>query len=283
MEHLQMPGKIFGFAALVKKEAPQVNVTHCFLHRYALASKTLPENLRQVLSDSVKIVNLIRVRRINHGIFKKLCQEMGAVHEVLLYHTEVRWLSRGQVLKRLFELRKEVFAFLKNKNLKYSNRFDNEEFFLGLAYLVDIFSHLSEINLSIQGFGVTVMEASKKIKGFHDKLSLWKKRLETENYSNFSMFEEMLLDIRTGICQPLSISLRINMCRHLEALQSFFKSYCFATEDLKNKSWIHNPFLAELKSISDQDLAKDELIELKAMESIRMSFNSKVLAIFGFY
>ena len=139
------------------------------------------------------------------------------------------------------------------------------------------------MNLSIQGFGVTVMEAPKKIKGFQDKLSLWKKRLETEKYSNFSMFEEMLLDIRIGICQPLPISLRIDMCRHLEALQNFFKSYCFATEDLKNKSWIRNPFLAELKSISDHDLAKDELIELKAMESIRMSFDLKVLAIFGFY
>ena len=169
---LAMLGKTSEFAALVQKEAPQVNVTHCYLHRYTLASKTLPENLRQVLSDSVKIVNLIRVRTLNHRIFKKLCQEMGAEHEVLLYRTEVRWLSRGQVLKHLFELRKEISAFLKNKNLKYSNWFDNEEFFLGLAYLVDIFSHLNEMNLSIQGFGVTVMEASKKIKGFHDKLSL---------------------------------------------------------------------------------------------------------------
>ena len=97
---------------------------------------------------------------------------MGAEHEVLLYHTEVCWLLRGQVLKRLFELRKEVSTFLEYKNLEFSNRFDNEKFLLGLAYLADIFSHLNEINLSIQGFGVTVMEASKKIKGFHDKLSL---------------------------------------------------------------------------------------------------------------
>ena len=83
--------------------------------------------------------------------------------------------------------------------------------------MAHIFSHLNEINISIQGFGVTVMEASEKIKGFHDKLYLWKRRLETENYSNFSMLEEMLLDNETGICQPLPISLRIDMCRHLEA------------------------------------------------------------------
>ena len=94
------------------------------------------------------------------------------------------------------------------------------------------------------------------------------------------MFEEMLLNIRNGICQPLPTSLRVDMCRHLEALQKFFKSYCFATEDLKNKSWIRNPFLAELESISDHDLAKDELIDLKAMESIRMSFNSKTIGDF---
>lgn len=106
-----MLGQKSGFAALLRKEAPQVIVTHCFLHRHALASKTLPTNLKEILCSSVKIVNFIRARALNHRIFKKLCQEMGAEHEVLLYHTEVRWLSRGQVLKRLFELRKEVSLF----------------------------------------------------------------------------------------------------------------------------------------------------------------------------
>ena len=91
------------------------------------------------------------------------------------------------------------------------------------------------------------------------------------------MLEEMLLDIRIRIFQPLATSLRIDMCRHLEALQNSFKVYCLATKDLKNKSWIRNPFL---ESISDEDLAKDELIESKAMESIRMSFNSKSIADF---
>ena len=134
-----MLGKISGFATLVQKEAPQVSVTPCFLHRYALASKTLPENLRQDLSDNVKAINLIRARALNHQIFKKLCQEMGAEHEVLFFPTEVRWLSRGQVIKHLLELRKEVSIFLKSKNLEYSNLFDNKEFLLALSYLADSF------------------------------------------------------------------------------------------------------------------------------------------------
>ena len=70
---------------------------------------------------------------------------------------------------------------------------------------------------------MTVIEASEKIKSIHDKLSLWKRRLETENYSNFSMLKEILLDIKTGICQSLPSFLRIDMCRHLGALQNSFK------------------------------------------------------------
>ena len=53
-----MLGKTSGFATLVKKEAPQIIVTHCFLHRHALASKTLPSNLQEILSTSVKVVNI---------------------------------------------------------------------------------------------------------------------------------------------------------------------------------------------------------------------------------
>ena len=89
-------------------------MTHCFLHRYALASKNLSSTLQEMLSTSVKVINFIRTPALNHRIFKKLCQEMGGQHEVLLYHTQVHWLSRGQVLKRLTELRKEV-SFFKGK------------------------------------------------------------------------------------------------------------------------------------------------------------------------
>ena len=39
---------------------------------------------------------------------------MGTEHTVLLFHTNVRWLSRGKVFNRLFELRYEVLTFLKN-------------------------------------------------------------------------------------------------------------------------------------------------------------------------
>ncbi|XP_068208356.1 protein FAM200C-like [Palaemon carinicauda] len=45
-----MLGNKSGFATLVKKEVPHVTVTHCVLHRHALATKTLPEKLKTFFS-----------------------------------------------------------------------------------------------------------------------------------------------------------------------------------------------------------------------------------------
>jgi hypothetical protein len=87
--------------------APYV-IIHCFLHRHALATKTVPTTLKQVLSTAIKIINFIRSRSLNRHIFKTFCQEMGAEYEMLLYHAEVRWLFRGQVLKHLFKPKAEV-------------------------------------------------------------------------------------------------------------------------------------------------------------------------------
>jgi hypothetical protein len=38
-------GKSSGFTALIKKEIPEIIITHCFLYRHALASKTLPTEM----------------------------------------------------------------------------------------------------------------------------------------------------------------------------------------------------------------------------------------------
>jgi len=108
-----MLGNRSGFAALLKKEITNLKITHCFLHRHALAAKALPPDLRKTLESSVKVVNMIRGRPLNHRLFQSFCEEVGKEHTVLLYYTEVRWLSRGRVLSHLFELRDELQQFLR--------------------------------------------------------------------------------------------------------------------------------------------------------------------------
>ncbi len=74
----------------------------------------MPECIETVLKQAVQIINFIKARPLNARLFPLLCQELGAKHEQLLFQTEVRWLSRGRVLHRIYELRSEVMTFLVN-------------------------------------------------------------------------------------------------------------------------------------------------------------------------
>ncbi|KAF2364662.1 hypothetical protein FHG87_004574 [Trinorchestia longiramus] len=103
-----MPGRKSGFSAVVKADAPHIIVTHCILHRHALATKTLPPKQAEVLKIVMESVNYIRTSALRHRIFSELCKEMGSEFEVLLYHSNIRCLPRGQVLNRVFAVRVEL-------------------------------------------------------------------------------------------------------------------------------------------------------------------------------
>ena len=66
-----MVGSIKGFVSLVQKENPNVVQTHCFLYREVLVSKTIPDDLSQVLKQVVKMVNFIKTRPKNSLFLRK--------------------------------------------------------------------------------------------------------------------------------------------------------------------------------------------------------------------
>ncbi|KAK5641078.1 hypothetical protein RI129_009625 [Pyrocoelia pectoralis] len=93
-----MLGSRSGLATLIKQRNPSALTSHCILHRQALASKTLPKCLNNTMQLAIRVVNFIKA--------------------TVLFHTEVRWLSKGNMLERLYELRGEVELFLGEKKIK---------------------------------------------------------------------------------------------------------------------------------------------------------------------
>ena len=82
------------------------------IHKASLVSKTIPRRLHTNLSVVIKVVNYVKSSALNTRLFSKLCENMDADHTKLLYHTQVRWLSKGNMLSRVFELRDEVRLLL---------------------------------------------------------------------------------------------------------------------------------------------------------------------------
>ncbi|XP_025197550.1 zinc finger BED domain-containing protein 5-like [Melanaphis sacchari] len=168
-----MTGRLSGVATRIKKVAPLCKTMHCMIHRQALASKNMPKSLKLVLDSAVKIVNLIKARPLNSRLFTVLCNEMGSTHKSLLLHTEVRWLSRGKVLTRLFELRSEILLLLTDIDEEKSKLFCDDEWLSRLAYMADIFDRLNILNLSLQGSNTNMFYASDKVNAFVRKLDLF--------------------------------------------------------------------------------------------------------------
>lgn len=154
-----MVGKIKGTVTRIKNVAPKCHSSHCVLHRHALVSKKMSSELKQVLNEAICIVNYIKSRPFQSILFKIVCEEMGSQHCSLLLHTEVRWLLRGNVLSRLFELRDDLNIFVSGQNLSISTRYfellHDDQWFIKLAYLADIFSKLNEVTKSLLGKIIT--------------------------------------------------------------------------------------------------------------------------------
>ena len=72
-----------------------------------------------------------------------------------------------------------------------------------LAYLADIFDSLNCLNLSMQGFGFTVINHAAKAAAFYKKLILWKNYAAQDQYDMFPELQKYIsgkeLDIKQTI------------------------------------------------------------------------------------
>jgi len=265
-----MTGKHSGVVSKIKEfAADDMLFTHCFIHREHLAAKKMSPQLNEVLSQCIKIVNYIRCKALNCRLFRILCEELGSEHVGLLLHAEVRWLSRGRVLKRLFDLREEVKDFLGKKNCDLSNFFNDNNWVAKLSYLSDIFSNINDLNLSLQGYNSTIFNVLNKIEAFKQKLKLWYECVQQNNYDMFLSLSDFKISENIDIKEINNV-----IGEHLQALSYAFNKYYPPEDDVRlGNMWIIHPFIEQSNhklNISEQE----QLIDLKSDMGLKVLFDS---------
>ena len=215
-----MAGKHKGFLARVLQVAPGINFTHCIIHRENFASKTLDPDLKSVLDAAIKIVNFIKLRPLQSRLFTTLCHEMGSHHKSLLLHSEVRWLSSGKVLTRLYELRDEVYLFFMDRKHKLASNLIDPDWIVKLLYLSCIFEKLNGLNLSLQGESMNILTANNKIEAFKKKLQHWDGLLESGKMDMFSELNDFLDE--NELSQNI---LKQSILNHLQDFTQWFDKY----------------------------------------------------------
>ena len=111
-----MTGRLSGLITRTKEVAPESKYMHCAIHKQMLASRKMLLEFTSVLNDVVKVINCIKAHAHSSSLPRQLCEEMDVEHRRLRLYTEVRRLSGGTSLIRVYELREQLQRFL-SKNM----------------------------------------------------------------------------------------------------------------------------------------------------------------------
>nr|XP_020764298.1 zinc finger MYM-type protein 6 isoform X2 [Odocoileus virginianus texanus]XP_020764299.1 zinc finger MYM-type protein 6 isoform X2 [Odocoileus virginianus texanus] len=265
-----MTGRCSGLRAKIQEVATNtVAFTHCFIHREHLAAEKLSPCLHEILLQSAQILSFIKSNALNSRMLTILCEEMGSEHVNLPLHAEVRWIARGKILTRLFELRHEIEIFLNQKHSDLAKYFFDEEWVAKVAYLSDIFSLINGLNLSLQGTMTTLFNLYNKIDMLKKKLKMWLKRTQENDYDMFPSFSEFSSSSGLNMSGMASIILE-----HLEGLSQMLND-CYPPEaDLRSGNlWIINPFTNHQNS-NLTDFEEEKLAQLSSDLRLQSVFKS---------
>ena len=269
-----MLGHSSGFHAHVKKVSPDCTFMHCMIHREALASKTLGPDLTEVLRQVIKLINTVKSSALNTRLFRRFCEQMDADQYNLLYYTKVRWLSKGNVLKRVFTLRFELRDFFVQQKKEDLVKFLHEDV-VSLAYLVDIFGRLNELNLSLQGQAKTIINFIDALSAFQAKLELWERKMTKGQLGMFPTLNEFIEDTED---MRLDGDVKLKIINNLQSLRSEFTKY-FPETTRDDLVFVRNPYLvpnSEVVNMFNGDVStQEEFIALKNDSTAEDAFKEK--------
>ena len=126
-----------------------------------------------------------------------------------------------------------------------ANMIQNLFWLAKLAYLLDIFGMLNVLNITLQGRGIDIFEATSKITSFKQKLESLEKEICSNNLQNLKTLQTFMSTCKWEETeQNLEQRIIEVASSHVNILRDSFEAYfpIHQAAELKSKLWILNPF-----------------------------------------
>ena len=193
-----MVGNTNGAATLLKNDCPRLLTFHCIIHNSVLCSKLKGEFVER-MNTIIRLVNFLRAKSAKqHRELKTFLEEHEAAFHDVPLHTAVRWLSKGKVLSRVWSIRQAICTFLQQLNKEsttqpYLDFLNNQDEMTDVAFLVDMFAHLNDLNLHLQGKSASISDVKTQVAAFQEKLHIFKDDIQ-EDMLHFPHLKEFSPD-----------------------------------------------------------------------------------------
>lgn len=273
-----MLGRNIGFVQLLKNHLGNDSLLsfHCIIHQESLAVK-FGEYFSCVMKTVVTIVNFIRSNELNHRMFQEFLKELTSQYGDVLYHTEVRWLSKGKVLERFFSIRHEITLFLATKKKEYPD-VHNFSWWLKVAFLTDTMSIMNETLTRLQGdYNKIVTKMMSIVFSQEQKLNMYIEELSDRDYSSFPSVQT-LFDENPGESQDVSdlIKLLTDLKDEMTVRFSDFRKFQEPFGLVENPWAITTANVARLSVFGyEARNLKNELIDLQNDTELKSIFEEK--------
>ena len=202
-----MTGKEQGLIGHLKTTHPALLAFHFIIHQTVLCGK-LNGDFHLLMTEAMKMINYLKCKSaLRHRKLRGFLRDINAEYDELLTHNNVRWLSKGNALSRIWQLRKYLLVFLETCGTTaepYVNMLKADECMANMAFLVDICGHLNALNLKLQGKDKSLVDLHSAVKSFTLQLSFFKSDIQAEML-HFPCLKSLLdeiehIDVIKGYC-----------------------------------------------------------------------------------
>lgn len=177
----------------------------------------------------IKIVNKIVGRSaLHHRQFKCFLEEIESEYGDLLMHTDIRWLSRGQVLTRFLACIEAIQIFLIEIKENFP-QLEDKSWLLKLKFLTDITNHFNSLNSQLQGKKHTVLKLFECWKGFCLKLSVFENDIKSKILKYFPSIKthEGIEDVDMNIILEYISAIKTEFDARFEDLKTYGPMFSF--------------------------------------------------------